>query len=149
MLWLTQIGAHTSCVLRSASTCSFGLGMGFAMMPIFTGAMQSIRASRRRAPRTALNIIQQIGASIGTAVMSVVLATALAAQLGRQPRHDRRDCGGVGRDRAHLAAPMAAAFGQTFWWALALLAVAFVASLALPKRKPQVAGDPAPAPVPL
>jgi hypothetical protein len=35
---------------------------------------------------------------------------------------------------------MASAFGQTFWWALGLLAVAFVGSLALPRRKPEL-GD--------
>jgi hypothetical protein len=44
---------------------------------------------------------------------------------------------------------MAAAFGQTFWWALGLLAVAFVASLALPKRKPVLAGDEQPLPIPI
>jgi hypothetical protein len=31
---------------------------------------------------------------------------------------------------------MASAFGQTFWWALGLLVVALIGSLALPKRKP-------------
>lgn len=36
---------------------------------------------------------------------------------------------------------MAAAFGQTFWWALGLLVVAFIGSLALPKRKPEVSAD--------
>jgi hypothetical protein len=36
---------------------------------------------------------------------------------------------------------MADAFGQTFWWALGLLAVALLASLTLPKRKPQVSSS--------
>jgi hypothetical protein len=45
---------------------------------------------------------------------------------------------------------MAAAFGQTFWWALGLIAVAFPASLALPKRKPEMTVDQiGAAPVPL
>jgi hypothetical protein len=43
---------------------------------------------------------------------------------------------------------MAAAFGQTFWWALALLVVAFIGSLALPRRKPALAAGPLPEPVP-
>ena len=60
----------------------FGLGMGFAMMPIFTGAMQSVTAAAAARASTALNIIQQTGASIGTAVLSVLLATELADQLG-------------------------------------------------------------------
>jgi hypothetical protein len=51
--------------------------------------------------------------------------------------------------RAHIAPPMAAAFGQTFWWALGLLAVAFIGSLALPKRKPVLAGDEQPLPIPI
>ena len=42
---------------------------------------------------------------------------------------------------------MADAFGQTFWWALALLIVALVFSLALPKSKPTLAAGVEAAPV--
>lgn len=52
--------------------------------------------------------------------------------------------------RERIAPPMAAAFGQTFWRALALIVVAFVGSLALPRHKPELAADQAsPAPIPL
>ncbi len=149
VLGLTQVGAHTSYVLLELDLFLFGLGLGFTLMPVFTGAMQSMRRESVARASTALNIIQQVGASIGTAVLSVVLASALASRLGGGHGTIGATAGVSDATRAHLAAPMAAAFGQTFWWALALLAVAFVASLALPKRKPQVAGDPAPAPVPL
>ena len=37
---------------------------------------------------------------------------------------------------------MADAFGATFWWALALVVLAFLAALALPKHKPEPVHDP-------
>jgi EmrB/QacA subfamily drug resistance transporter len=138
---LTQIGAHTSYLWLEIVLFVFGLGMGFAMMPIFTGAMQSMRDQMVARASTALNIIQQVGASIGTAVLSVLLASALSSELGGGHGTIGATTGVSAATRAHLAPPMAAAFGQTFWWALALLAAAFVASLALPKRKPRVAAE--------
>ncbi|HWD73690.1 MAG TPA: DHA2 family efflux MFS transporter permease subunit [Solirubrobacteraceae bacterium] len=149
VLGLTQIGAHTSYWLISVDLFVFGLGLGFTMMPVFTGAMQTIRGAAVARASTALNILQQTGASIGTAVLSVLLASALTSKLGGH--------GTIGSAaavppsvRAHLAPPMAAAFGQTFWWALGLIAVAFAGSLALPRRKPELTADQAsPASVPV
>ena len=140
VLWLTQIGAHTSYWLTSADLFLFGIGMGFTMMPTFSGAMQSIRRETVARATTSLNILQQTGASIGTAVLSVVLASSLSARLGGAAH------GGIGAAahvppavRAQIAPRMADAFGHTFWWALALLAAALIASLVLPKRKPELA----------
>ena len=141
VLWLTGVGAHTSYVLLSVDLFVFGLGMGFTMMPVFTGAMQSIRGAAVARASTALNILQQAGASVGTAVLSVLLASALSSKLG----HSHGTIGSTAAVppsvRAHIAPPMAAAFGQTFWWAFVLLVVAFVGSLALPNRKPEFASD--------
>jgi EmrB/QacA subfamily drug resistance transporter len=140
VVWLTQIGAHTSYWATSVDLFVFGLGMGFTMMPVFSGAMQTMRKEAVARGSTSLNILQQTGASIGTAVLSVVLASALTAKLGAG------DNGGIGAAsrmtssaRAHVAPLMAAAFGQTFWWAVALLGAALVSSLLLPKTKPQLA----------
>ena len=149
VLGLTQVGADTSYWLISADLFVFGLGLGFTMMPVFTGAMQTIRGAAVARASTALNILQQTGASIGTAVLTVLLASALSSRLG-----GHATIGAAAAVppsvRAHVAPPMAAAFGQTFWWALALIAVAFLGSLALPKRRPQMAADEAsPAPVPI
>jgi hypothetical protein len=45
--------------------------------------------------------------------------------------------------RAKIAGPMAEAFASTFWWALALVVVAFVVSTPLlPKHKPEPVDDP-------
>jgi len=144
VLGLTQIGADTSLWLISADLFVFGFGMGLSMMPTFTGAMQSIRSDKVARASTALNIIQQTGASIGTAVMSVLLASAISVHLGAAA-----GIGPIAQSsdvvRAHIAPSLAAAFGDTFWWAAALLAAAFIGSLALPKRKPErVEGQAAP-----
>ncbi len=150
MLWLTQLGPHTSYVAISVDLFVFGLAMGFTMMPVFSGAMQSIRGAAVARASTALNILQQAGASVGTAVLSVILASALASKLG----HGRGTIGSTAHisaaARAHVAPPMAAAFGQTFWWAAGLVVVALLASLALPRTKPVLPeGDAAPAPLPI
>jgi EmrB/QacA subfamily drug resistance transporter len=149
VLWLTQIGANTSYVAMSIDLFVFGAGMGFTMMPTFSGAMQSIRREAVARASTALNILQQTGASIGTAVLSVLLASALTAKLGGGG-------GSLGSAAAmtpairHRVAPlMASAFGETFWWALGLLLVALVFSAALPKRKPVVSDGEAPVPIAL
>src|SRR5579875_3489532 len=77
VVWLTQIGPHTSWLAVCIDLFVFGLGMGFAMMPIFTGAMQSVTGAAAARASTSLNIIQQTGASVGTAVLSVLLYAEL------------------------------------------------------------------------
>ena len=137
VIWLTQIGAHTSWLAVCIDLFVFGLGMGFAMMPIFTGAMQSVTGAAAARASTSLNIIQQTGASIGTAVLSVLLATELADKLGHGS-HGTIGAGAVPASvRAHIAGPMASAFGHTFVWACVLLVIALIGSLTLPKSRPE------------
>jgi len=68
----------------------------------------------------------------------VILANQLADKVGGQ--------GGIGAVAAHgprVAQQIAEAFGATFWYALALVAVAFVVALVLlPKDKPEPVYDP-------
>jgi EmrB/QacA subfamily drug resistance transporter len=141
-LGLTQLTADTSYWLLGADLFLMGLGMGFTMMPTFSGAMQTLRRAAVSRASTTLNIEQQVGASIGTAVLSVLLAHELTNRLGAGAG------GGIGaavppglRDR--VAPLMADAFGATFWWALALVAVALVVATALlPKTKPEPVEEP-------
>jgi EmrB/QacA subfamily drug resistance transporter len=148
-LGLTQVTADTSYWLLGADLFVFGMGMGAAMMPIMSGAMQTLRKAAVARASTALNILQQVGASIGTAVMSVLLTHALIDRLSAAG-------GGAGRGggleaaagvppaaRERIAPLMADAFAHTFWWALGLLLVAFVATFALPWHKPAPVHDPA------
>jgi hypothetical protein len=124
----------------------FGFGMGFTMMPTFTGAMQSIRREAVARASTALNILQQTGASIGTAVLTVILASAITDRLGAGA--NVAGAAPPGSAIPHRVASLeAGAFGHTFWWALALLLAALVFSAALPKRKPANATAGAPIPM--
>jgi MFS family permease len=143
-LGLTQIAADTSYWLLGADLFLMGLGLGFSMMPTFSGAMQTLRRAAVSRASTTLNIEQQVGASIGTAVLSVLLAHELANRLGGAAG------GGIGTTlppdvRERVAPLMAEAFGATFWWALALVVVALVVATALlPKTKPEPVEEQAP-----
>jgi EmrB/QacA subfamily drug resistance transporter len=142
-LGLTQLGAQTSYWLLGIDLFVMGLGIGATMMPTFSGAMQTLRRAQVARASTTLNINQQVGASIGTAVLSVLLAHELSSRLPGGSGE-----GGIGTAlppaiRERLAPVMAEAFGATFWWALALVGVAFVVALVLlPKDKPEPVADP-------
>jgi hypothetical protein len=148
VIWLTQIGPHTSWLAICIDLFVFGLGMGFAMMPIFTGAMQSVSGAAAARASTSLNIIQQTGASIGTAVLSVLLVSELHSQLGHSSHGTIGATAVPPSVRAHIAGPMATAFGHTFVWACVLLGVALLGSFTLPRTKPDF-GDAAPSPIPI
>ena len=104
--------------------------------------MQTLRQFQVARASTTLNINQQVGASIGTAVMSVLLSHELRSQLGGG--------GGIGSAaavppdaRAQILPKMAEAFGHTYWYAFALVVLAFlIATPLLPKRKPKPVGEP-------
>ena len=135
---LTQLGADTSYWLLALWLFVMGIGMGFGMMPTFSGAMQTLKHSEIAKASTTLNIVQQASASIGTAVLSVLLATALTDELGGRGGGATQSLPPALRDR--LAPAMAEAYGQTFWWALGFVIVAFVVALVvLPKKLPEEA----------
>jgi EmrB/QacA subfamily drug resistance transporter len=141
-LGLTQLQDDTSYWLLGVELFLLGLGLGTAMMPTFSGAMQTLRRAAIARASTTLNINQQVAASVGTAVLSVLLAHELSSRLGGG--------GGIGQvvpagDRARVGPLMADAFAATFWWALALVVIAFVVALVLlPKDKPLPVDDPHP-----
>ena len=118
----TFVDADTSYVLLGAFSFVLGLGMGMAMMPTMTAAMQAVPKAAIARTSTAMNILRQSGASIGTAILSVLLATAIGGKHSRAPE------------------PLAEAFAQTFRWGLALLALALVPALAMALRGRRVAG---------
>jgi EmrB/QacA subfamily drug resistance transporter len=143
MLGFTQVGADTSFWFLGSCQFLMGLGMGASMMPAMSAAYQTLQRNQLARATTALNIIQRVGGSIGTALLSVVLTHQLA---GRLPGSRE---GGLGaaqslpagaRDR--IAPDLAQAFGHTFWWAAAIIALAVIPALMLPRSKPQAPATP-------
>jgi MFS family permease len=139
-LWLTGLSGDTSYWALSAALFVMGMGMGLAMMPLFSGAMQTLRKAAVARASTTLNIIQQVGASIGTAVMSVLLVSALKDRLPGAPSG-----GGLGQSGknlpAHIRDLMADGFGHTYIWATLLVIVAVAAAFFLPRTKPEPIED--------
>ena len=135
------VGPQTSYVLLCAGQFVQGLGMGLAMMPNMTAAMQAVPPAAIARTSTAMNIIRQAGASIGTAILSVILASAittnLTAALGNHA--PASGAGGGLAKLQHLPAgahaairgPLAEAFSSTFVWALVLILVALIPAVGM------------------
>jgi MFS family permease len=140
MLPFAFVGAHTSYVLLCGFSFLQGMGMGFAMMPVMTAAMQAVPSAAIARTSTAMNIVRQTGASIGTAVLSVILASEIVSRLGPilGAVHSRPGASGLAtlqhlppRAHAAIAAPLADAFASTFVWAVVLVVAALVPALAM------------------
>jgi EmrB/QacA subfamily drug resistance transporter len=145
MLSLTQVGAATSYWLLLATLFLLGLGMGSTMMPAISAALQTL--SRPAVPRatSALNIIQRVGGSLGTALLAVLLQHALSSRIpGTAGRGLDAVQGAGARASGSVSTILAGAFGDTFWWAVALCALAVVPALFLPRHPPSApaAGPP-------
>ena len=132
------VTATTSYVLLCGFNFVLGLGMGMAMMPTMTAAMQSVPSAAIARTSTAMNIIRQGGASIGTAILTVILSAEIKHEVSLP-----RGAGGNGfaavqklspARQAHLRAPLASSFAHSFVWALVLLAAAFVPALMMAVR---------------
>ncbi len=134
-LALTQLSGDTSYWALSVVLFVMGIGMGFAMMPLMSGAMQTLRKAAVARASTTLNIIQQVGASIGVAILSVILTAQLQDRFGERAG----GAGGVAGQELPLpiANRMAEAYGATYWWALALIVPAILCALLLPRQKPE------------
>jgi EmrB/QacA subfamily drug resistance transporter len=135
----TQLEGDTSFALLAVALWVRGIGLGMTMMPSMAAAYQTL--SRAAVPRatTAINIIRTIGGSFGTAVLSVVLERRIAANLpgmGGGSLATLRATPGGGAPPPQVADPLAHAFGQTFWWALGLTALALIPAYFLPRHPP-------------
>ena len=132
---LTRLTAHTPYTVTSAILVVRGVGLGFSMMPSMAAAYASL--SRAAVPRatTALNVLQRVGGSIGTALLVVVLEDQIKMAI---PGAGKVGGGAIAQlppeVRARTAEPLAHAFTQTFWWAVALTAVALLPAVLLAFR---------------
>jgi EmrB/QacA subfamily drug resistance transporter len=131
-VWLTRLTGHTPYAVTSTMLVVRGIGLGCSMMPAMASAYTTI--SREAIPRatTALNVLQRVGGSIGTALLAVILEDRIRAAI---PHAVGLSGGAVrpipGPVRDRVAEPLAHAFTSTFWWAVALTAVAVLPAIVL------------------
>jgi EmrB/QacA subfamily drug resistance transporter len=129
----TQLTDSTSFVLLGVALWVRGIGLGMTMMPSMAAAYQTLdRASVPRASST-INIIRTIGGSLGTAVLTVVLQRQIVANIPGA----NGELGGLPAG-AGASAPLAAAFGHTFVWAVGLTAIGLIPAWFLPRHPPSI-----------
>jgi EmrB/QacA subfamily drug resistance transporter len=82
LIWLTQIGAHTSYALHALpAEILIALGMGMAFVPMSSSALFGVGDHDAGVASATLNTTQQIGGSLGTSLLNTVYATAVAGYL--------------------------------------------------------------------
>jgi EmrB/QacA subfamily drug resistance transporter len=82
MVWLTQIGAHTSFVTHIVpAEILISMGMGLAFVPMSSTALFGVPAHDAGVASATLNTTQQIGGSLGTALLNTVFASTTATYL--------------------------------------------------------------------
>jgi EmrB/QacA subfamily drug resistance transporter len=121
MAVLTQVGAHTSYTLLLGALFVMGLGMGATMMPLFTGAIQTLTGPTIARGSTLMNIVQQIASSCGAAIMTVILTNQTKTATSLEV--------------------VARGFGVTFTVAVILVALTLIPVFFLPRRKVRAAAE--------
>jgi EmrB/QacA subfamily drug resistance transporter len=106
---------NTSYAITSAAMIFRGLGVGLSMMPAMTAAFSVLKPSEINHASPQLNTLQRVGGSIGVAVLTVVL---------------QRNTEDLGRRAADPSA-LAGAFGDVYWWVLAVTVVALLPAFIL------------------
>jgi EmrB/QacA subfamily drug resistance transporter len=134
---LVGVGPTSSYAWLAVVLLMRGIGFGCSMMPAMASAYAVLRRDQVPEATSVLNTLQRVGGSIGTALLAVVLSDQAGAALG-----SGATSGGLLQTlsptvRARVAAPLATAFGNTFWWAVApsLLALIPVSVLVITQRR--------------
>lgn len=124
ILGLTRIEPGTSALLVVAILFVIGLGHGMIMPAAMGVSYKTLRHSEIPSATTATNVGIRAGSSSGVAALLVLIQRNIAH---RTPEADT----------------FTHAFSQTYWWALAIGAVAILPALMLPRqRRPAMADTP-------
>ncbi|MGA2306955.1 MAG: DHA2 family efflux MFS transporter permease subunit [Acidimicrobiales bacterium] len=111
-----------------------GLGLGLCMMPIMAAAYFDLSHADVPRATTTLNIVRQVGASIATALFAVILQRQILENTHARSSSDGALLSQTVKLPPAIAEKVAAAFAHTFWWAVAIILLAFVPTLFLPSH---------------
>ncbi|MGW2250593.1 MDR family MFS transporter [Kitasatospora sp. NPDC001660] len=116
-LAFTRLGAGDGPAdwVLAASLALRGAGMGIILIPGMAAVYSSVQKAQVPAAAGAVNVLNRLGGALGTAVLTLVLQQARTSHQGHP----------------------AAAFGDTFWWVLALSALATAPALLYPGTRKQ------------
>ncbi|HEY2768512.1 MAG TPA: hypothetical protein VGI76_09650, partial [Solirubrobacteraceae bacterium] len=135
---LVGVGATSSYAWLALVLLVRGIGLGCSMMPTMASAYAVVRSDQVPEATSVLNTLQRVGGSMGTALLAVVLSDQARATLGS----GAASSGGLLQTlsptvRAHVAGPLATAFGSTFWCALGATLIALIPAsvLAITQRR--------------
>lgn len=132
-LGFTQVGPRTSDVYLAVALGVLGLGLGATVTPSMAAAFQALSPPEIPRGTSALNAAQRMAGAIGAALFAIILQGVITASV----LHHSGGAAAVGalsrQARGHTAATLAAAFGTTFWVAVAFTAAALVPALLLPR----------------
>ena len=127
LLGLTSLTSTTSYWEIGALLVLMGAGMGASMMPTMSAAYTTLSREAVSRATPELQIVQRVGSTLGTALFAVILQQRITA--GTAGTRALTAAGHVGGGPT-----LAGAFAGTFWWGIALTAVAFIPALFLPRR---------------
>ncbi|MDN3262851.1 DHA2 family efflux MFS transporter permease subunit [Streptomyces sp. CSDS2] len=120
----TQLASGPDPLLLGGSLVVRGFGVGLLGVAIATASYRDVPRDRIARATGTISVVQRVGASFGTAAMALLLALQLSGDAGPAARAS------------------GAAYGNTFWWAVALTVVALVPAAMLPRKAPAgPAGD--------
>ncbi|MFJ7910894.1 MDR family MFS transporter [Kitasatospora sp. NPDC096204] len=111
----TQLGSGSEPAdwLIAGSLALRGAGMGIIAIPGLAVVYGSVEKDQVPAAAGAVNVLNRVGGALGTAVLTLALQQAQGGHPGRP----------------------GAAFGETFWWVLALSALAIAPALLYPNTR--------------
>jgi EmrB/QacA subfamily drug resistance transporter len=115
-LLFAQLSPGTSTLVLGAAQVLSGIGLGAMLIPIMTSAYQGLRRDAIPRATSSIRIMQQLGGSFGSATLYIIVQRQLT-------------------EHAHTAAGLASAFGGTFCWVVAFIAITLVPVLFLPGRE--------------
>jgi len=156
MVAFARLGGDTSYSLLLPAMFVMGVGMGAAMMPIMSAALQTLKKHQVARGSTLLNIVEQVGSAIGVAILSTILTNRIqshplvgpAILMQTDPKQAAAAHVTLPADQLHLGLSQGAgAYALTFTVALALVALCLIPAWLLPRRKPAAADQPQPVPV--
>ena len=133
MMWASLLSTHANYLQVLGPLVLVGLGQGCSFVPLTLNAVASVSDSRAELASGLLNTSQQLGASVALAAIVSVSATSVAHYMTVHAHPVNA--------ATHLAASVQGFRVSMYGGALAS-AVAFLASLALPRGGATVREDP-------